>query len=1636
MIRSDKYREIEKIHSNNGIVVYKAYDLELGLHVAYKTIDAMNVYSVAEELLEREYENLKVFDSKHIVPIVEFVRGENLALVTKYIHGELLSTLINKGQLTIKEKTKIAISIIQSLEIVHKHKMIHKDINPTNIIWDPINEVAVLLDFNLAERSHNAKIEFVQPKHLQGTLSYISPEQTGRMNRYLDYRSDFYSLGVTLYELFTLEKPFSQNDYLEIIHAHIAILPESPYEVNPNIPKAISNMIVKLIQKNADERYQTIGGILNDFIQYQKTENESMIVGQMDANNQLIISQQVYGREHEIEELHEIYSNVIRGDKKVVFVKGYSGIGKTTVIKELYKTITNSKGYFLTGKFDQFNRLTPYYALRSIIVDFINLLLQEDEKRIHAWSQQLSRELGDSASVLLNIIPELEILLGKHDIEFNSIQETHNRFKRSMQKLIASIASEAHPVVLFIDDIQWIDATSLNLLDEMIRNEELKYINIIGAYRENEIHSAHLLAAFLNGLNRDHIDVRFLKIAPIKHKDVKALLIDTFDDSIDYDPIIDSIMEKTNGNPFFIKQLIQTMYDEKCVVFDSLINQWYFDYKCLDNLKISSNVAELLTDKITNLSTLAQKVLSTAACIGNSFDFGSLKKITECSIDEVEMALLELREKSYIQSLSYRDYVFSHDQIHQAAYNLVEDLFDTHYKIAEKLNHESNQTIELTLKTANHLSQCLKLKSSFAFDHMEDILLKAGDIAFRNIAYDEAMVYYRHVENLQVSTWEQDYKNQLYLKNQMIQTAYLLGDYNTLDQLSVELKKYVISPLHLADMYDVNIHAFMSRTMHEEGLETALEALNAFGMDITLDVDPKDYEIAMGNLFGAIGDRSIDSLLELPVMTDESQISIMKMLTGLIPLLFNTAPQLLLLVIIEMINISLKHGNCKYSSFGYGFFGTIISGLGMVNQAVLYGNLSLDLIEKLDATTEIPKNYMVSGQHIMFLEHHLSTCIDLLEQGYYKGVELGDHVYAGFSGHGYCNMSFLAGRSLNKTLKAFEIYSASFLDINQGTQLLFQEIYQETIRNLIYDTEQPSMLLGNHFNEEIQLQEIINRNHRTALFVFYFNKMYLAFIYNDYEKALEYVDKFLEYLDGGTGLIHGLIYYQYAALIRLKLYDSMNEEERQKARLIIDECLNNLEPLKNRLNFKHRYLIIKAEVSRIDKAYDEARNLYEQALTEVVQARYTNEEAVYRELIADYYLEVSNAEMYHYYRNTAYLAYSKWGAKAKAGLLASDSSNLSHFKLTQSIYTVHTSGSEYKDFGHIDLHSILKFSQIVAKEINLEELLKKTLYILIENAGATKGTIVSLNKNNQWTIAKQDNKLDFNIERVDVLDKFDELPHKVLNYVYNSRKIVRLDYALEDDLFKHDDYIHRHQIQSLLCYPLLNQGDILGMVFLENTIATEVFSSERTEFLTLLSTQIAISIENAAIYSYLESIVEKRTTDLKLKNTELIRLNERLNFISITDGLTGLNNRRKVDEVLEYEYQKYIRYKEAFSVILVDIDRFKLVNDVHGHLIGDLVLKNIAEELKHITRSVDVVGRWGGEEFLIICPNTKKANACDVAEKVRAAIEKMALSEVGLVTCSLGVSMIESNQEIKDVIRVADENLYKSKMTGRNKVTC
>lgn len=1612
-VNNKRFDKVSTIYETGNLEVYRAYDRVLDQEVACKTIRK----NLDDDLLKKEYKLLMELEGSYIVRALTYIEGQSLALVTEYCPGQTLSDWIKSGQLTYDEKLDIAWHMVKGLDQVHKGHVIHKDFNPGNIIWDRDLGILKIIDFNIAQKMKFDHLDFVSTQKMQGTLAFISPEQTGRVNRRLDYRTDFYSLGVSLYYLFTGNLPFKEEDELQLVHRHLAEVPIKPTRLNPGLPDFLSGIIMKLMEKDANNRYQSIEGILYDLDLVKTVEDlKGHILASGDVANQLHLSQSLYGRDKDLSQLLSLFDKACEGSFEYLFVTGPSGIGKTSLIKELYPKITMKSGYFLEGKFDQYKKDMPYSAWIQVLENFIHLIMTESSHKVAKWKTKLEEALGESAGLMKNLVKDLDLIIDLEDQVYARGPELDNQFQQVFMSFMKALSEKDHPVVIFLDDLQWMDTESLNLMKLVFQSGDLDHLYLLGAYRDEEVAASHgLMTSFA-----EIIQAGSLKLGPLDEESIRAWVDDTFHPLLEGDYLVNNLIKKTHGNAFYIKQVLQAIYDAKCVFYHYQEEVWRIDHKCLDHLSMADNVASFLVDQFKELPGEVVTLLAYGAGLGHSFNLKVMAGVLNRSEEDIVEDLSFLMDQDYLRCIKPGLYAFNHDQIQAAAYSLMTPASrgQVHLEIFNGLLACYQEGMEEDIyQLAYHLN--LSSLEQVPHELAYDVFNRAGQLALRNVAYESAYHFYKAGQDFSGTSYARALEN----LNGLISAAYALGDYENLEVYLSDIKKRATSPYDLTHAYEIELQAHMARSYHQRGLDLILEVLKSFDFDLSLEVKPEDYEAAFVSLNQALDGRPIEGLLDLDFCHDERIVSLMRMITSFLPLIFNAAPQLLVLLVIHMVKLSIRHGNTTYSPYSYAFLGTLMNGvLEDFEASYKYGQVAIDLIDQHQLKTEISKTYMLSAQHIFYLKRHLNVLLDMEEKAYLYGIETGDLTHAGFAAHGYCYNYYLSGRHLGKTYQKFVDYTAAMGKIRQTTQAAFQNMYMATIENLIEESQEPWVLKSQVFDETQDIAAYEQEGNRTAMFVYYFNKMQLAYYFKAYDQARVFCEALGQYLDGGLGLMHVGIFHQFRALILLSLYPNQDVSLEE-----VDQDLAYLSRLKEEINFGHRYQIVLAEKYRVLGDHDQARRAYEEAIRLSQDHRYIQDEALYRERASDFYQGIGSQELASYYLTTSHACYKSWGALNKANRLLEAEDLLQGDHHTRSLH----SRTSYSD--NLDIRSVLTLSQTIANEVKYEDLVKKMMTIIMENSGGDRAVLIICKETSvQVTEA--------GLETIglpmayDNLSQIPGLAQKVVNYVYHSKRTVTIDISHPGHHFRDDPYIVDGQVKSILCIPLLLQGRITGMIYLENRVSSGVFSQDRLEYISLLSSQIAISLKNATIYEDLEDLVEARTQDLEKKNQQLHKLNEKLETLSVTDGLTGLYNRRKLDQTIDYELARLGRYGGEFSLILLDIDHFKGVNDTYGHDVGDRVLIRFASLISSNIRQTDLVGRWGGEEFLILCPNLSLEAGVQLADKLRRLIEDHDFSPVASITSSFGVVAYQPSETANHLVKRVDDCLYKAKEKGRNRV--
>ncbi|HEY9607580.1 MAG TPA: AAA family ATPase [Allocoleopsis sp.] len=1400
---------------------------------------------------------------------------------------------------------RLAIEITEILGRIHAANVIHKDINPGNIVFNPNTRVVKIIDFGISTQLTRTNPTFKNPNVLEGTLAYMSPEQTGRMNRTLDYRTDFYSLGVTFYELLTEQLPFPTTDILELVHCHIAKQPIPPHQVNADIPIAVSDIIMKLMAKNAEERYQSAWGLkadLEECLRQLETTGEiaTFQLGNQDISDKFQIPQKLYGREAEVETLLTAFERIAAGEAKqaeLILVTGYSGIGKSALVQEIYKPITEKRGYFLTGKFDQLGRNIPYSAVVSAFAGLVRQLLSEPEYQLQQWRNKLLTALGTNGQIIINVIPEVELIIGKQaPVPDVGATEAQNRFNRVFQKFIRVFCSPEHPLVIFLDDLQWVDSATLKLIELMMTDADTQCLFLVGAYRDNEVNSTHPLMITLEQLRKTGATVNRIVLAPLGPKAIAQLITDTLHSEIStVKPLAELIVRKTGGNPFFVNEFLKTLYSENLMTFDFEHLSWRWDIVQIEGENITDNVVGLMIGKLKKLPYATQQILKLAACIGAIFDLTTLSIISEKTPREVFTELVLAAQSGLILTISeldeqllVQDYKFLHDRVQQAAYALIDESHKqaVHLQIGRNLLEKTlpKRLSETLFKVVDHLNHGIELvRSQPERDEIAKLNLMAGQKAKAAIAYGMAKTYLATGrEWLAASSWQTDYELTLELYVETTEVAYLCGDFDQVESwVSIVLEEAKVV-LDTVKVYEVKIQTDIAQSQLLEAINTALQVLQQLGVSFPEKPSQSDIRLELDTIILRFSDSSIEDLIHLPEMTDLDKLAAMRILSSITIAAQITAPNLIPLLASKQVNLSMEYGNAFVSPFAYATFGLILCGMvGNIEAGYEFGQLALRLLSQPDTHPLKARTLDIVNNFIIHWKEHARVLLKPLLEAYQIGLETGDLESAAYCAYTYCFQSYANGKELVEVEHDMVTYGEIIYQIKQETAYAWNQIFRQVIINLMGRSVNPCRLMGESYNEENELPQYEATNDGSTIFTVHFNKLFLCYLFSEYDQAVENSALAGSYLIRLTGTFLEPLYYFYDSLATLATYLDSSTQAQSK---ILNKVAVNQDKMKHwahyaPMNYLHKYHLVQAETARVLGQWFEAEEFYEQAIFGAKDNDYLQEEALAYELAAKFYLSRDREKIAQTYMKEAHYCYERWGATAKVNDLETKYPQL----LTQSPTVTRTTSTRTTNSTTItgassgealDLATVMKASHAISGEIVLEQLLSSLIQILIENAGAQTGCLI-LHKDDEWVIEAW-SEVDFSASvdayTTKVLQSIpidNNLPTSIINYVVRTKESLVLNDATSEGGFTDEPYIKEHQIKSILCAPLLNQGKLTGLFYLENNLTAGAFTPERLEVLNLLSSQAAISIENANLYTQLEDYSRSLEQKVSQRTTEL-----------------------------------------------------------------------------------------------------------------------------------------------------------------------
>jgi predicted ATPase/serine phosphatase RsbU (regulator of sigma subunit) len=1509
-----KYQITEQLHESKNSIVFRGVRLSDRQPIVLKILQ--QTYPNPEQVAQfkREYEITSSLKSAGIIQAYSLEDYNNrLAMTLEDFGGQSLAKLNLAGNLILTDFLNLAISITEILSQIHQNYTIHKDINLSNIVFNPLTKETKIIDFGISTALSRETTTFGNPNFLEGTLSYISPEQTGRMNRVIDYRTDFYSLGVTFYELLTGQLPFPSDDVLELVHAHIAKQPIPPHEIKPNIPVTISEIILKLMAKNAEDRYQSANGLkadLEEYLQQWQSNPEIKLfpLGKNDISDKFQIPQKLYGRSTEIATLIAAIERAIsQGKAEMMLVSGYSGIGKSALVKEIYKPITRQRGYFISGKFDQFQRNIPYASIIQAFRSLVLQLLTESELHIAAWRKTLLAALAPNGKIISEVIPEIELIIGSQPaVPELSFSEAQNRFNIVFQNFIKVFTTPEHPLVIFLDDLQWADSASLKLIELLMTAVDSKYLFLIGAYRDNEVSAAHPLMMTIDNISKAKTKINNILLSPLALPDIVELIIDFFHaEPLTALPLAELLLAKTGGNPFFITEFLKSLHTENLLNFNYQERCWEWNLRQIQLQPIADNVVELMANKVQKLLPPTQAVLKLAACIGSQFDLKTLAIVAEKSPQEiakdlwialVEELILPLNDSYKLISLDVEglaehltvEYKFAHDRIQQAVYSLIPEnnKQELHLHIGKLLlKNTPPEAVEQKLfDIVNQLNLGQELiYQQTERDKLAKLNLQAGKKAKSSTAYQSAFSYIQiGIGILSVNSWQSQYNLTLELYLEAAELAYVNVDFEEMDRLAAIVLQQVRTPLDKVRIYNVKIQAYAAQSQLLVSIKTGLEFLSLLNVNIPEEPIQSDIMLVLQELQSVLAEKRTEDLINLPTMSDATGLAAMQIMNKLMMPVFIGKDKLMPLLVAQQVSLSVKYGNAADSAFAYTMYGLILSSMGDIETGYQFGQVALQILEKLNAKELKSKTSTIVNAFLAHWKKPLREIVPLFLESYASGLSTGDLESASNNIWTYCVTSYLAGIELATVEREMAKYFEVISELKQEYMTNGYLLYWQVVLNLLGRSETPCCLSGEIYDEEKLLPLHIESKDESSMFNLHFNKMILSYLFENFQQAVEYANITESYFAKVATSFYGSVYYLYDSLSRLGVFSESSELLQTS---ILERVTINQEKMGKwsqdyPQNCLHKFYLVEAERHRILGNWSEARDFYDRAITVAREKQYLNEEALAYELAGRFYLSRGQTHLGRYYLQDAYYTYQQWGAVAKLKdlelrypqfLTFTTTTQFSHTKNTNiATSTGNSSGLA------LDLTTVIRASQAIASEIVLDKLLAKLMNLAIENAGAQKGYLI-LSTNGEMKIEAEGNvDTEVRVQQSEIVDNMQNFPVTIVNFVARTQSNLVLSEATSEGIFVADPYIVQNQPKSILCTPIINQGKLIGIFYLENNLAIGAFTPERLEIVKILSAQAAISIENALLYRTLEQKVEERTAQLATANQEITILNERL----------------------------------------------------------------------------------------------------------------------------------------------------------------
>ncbi len=1560
--------------------------------------------------LEHEYALKDELDPRWACRPLELVRQDGrLFLILEDAGGETLDGLIAR-EMTLTQILRTAVGLCRALGRVHQRGLIHKDLKPANVIVNVATGAIHLTGFGIASRLPRERQAPEASETLAGTLAYMAPEQTGRMNRSIDSRSDLYSLGVTLYEMLTQVLPFAASDPLEWVHCHIARQPLSPVERVPQLPFPLSAMVMKLLSKIPEDRYQTAHGIeadlqtcLADWEAHQQIQ--AFGLGGQDASGRLLIPEKLYGRERESQQLIDAFERVVAvGALELVLVSGYSGVGKSSLVNELHKVIVPPRGLFASGKFDQYKRDIPYATLAEAFAALVRQVLGKSEAEVARWREAIQEAVGQNGQLIVDLIPDLALVLGKQPpVVQLPPSDAQNRFNAVFRRFIAVFAQPSHPLVLFLDDLQWLDLASLAFFEHLVSHSDLGHLLLIGAYRDNEVTAAHRLMLTLETIRKSRINAQEIILAPLSLVDTGHLLADTLRCSpARAQPLAQLVHEKTAGNPFFAIQFVTTLHEEGLLEFDTFERQWRWDVERIRAKNFTDNVVDLMVAKLKRLSAPTLEALRWLGCLGRSAStttlgalLGQTEEETHASLWEAVLAGLLFRERDA--------YTFLHDRVQEAAEGLIpeEHKAEWHLRVGRRLlaNTPPEARAEKAFDLVNQFNQGIALVADPA---ERDLLSRLNALAGRKakgaIAYSAARNYLRQAQTLlPEDAWRARYAETFDLHLDLAECEYLDARFDRADRMFEDILGKAASHADKAKIYGLRARLCQGAGRYPDAMMFSLQALSLLG--VTFPASNQDLQAAMETETAQIptnlGGRRIEELADAPLATDPDVQATIALLAEALPCAYIARPNLFPLLLLKALNVSLSQGSTADSTVTYLFYSIFLIAVRHdIPSGVAYSKMMLRLNERLHDIQRKGFLSYLHGATAMAWKEHFARTLPIMNQAWVDSLAVGDLLTVCYSSQITIWHSLETGAPLDQVLTEAR-HKAAFAKQCQN-QAAYQNVlvHIQFINCLKGLTRDLSSFDDESFDEARSFELMTQANFRTGIACFHILKQVTALFYGRYAEAQELATKAELFLPSMATTTFAAAHAFHRALAMTALYPDASPAQQREFSGALEAILEQHERWAEHCpeNFLHRLELVSAEMARIDGRDLDAIRLYERAIRSAKENGFIQYESLAHEMAARFCLGRGGYEtMASGYLRNARQGYLRWGALGKVKQLDQLYPGIETQTALGPTATVGT------PLEQLDLMTVVKASQAVSGQIVLQNLIEKLLCIAVEHAGAQRGLLILIGERGPLIEAEATtlgNKIEVRLGRTKVTEE--ALPLSAFHLALRTRERLILDDALVPNAHSEDPYVLRRRPRAVLCLPLLKQTELVGLLYLENNLTPHAFTPARIAVLEVLASQAAISMENARLYAGLEkeNAERKRAEErfskafhsspspmaiARAKDNSFIDVNARFlatfgytreDFIGHSTQELGLGEPVNLDQALEllygsgalhdFQFQGRTREGKPLS-LLVSVETIEVEGEACflSTFIDMTERKRIEEQLRQ-SQKMEAIGRLAG----------------------------------------------------------------------------